>query len=92
MTLEGIDSFSEASSATAIGLFTDTKFSSLPTEVTLLVRPMIWQRLSALIRFYSAGMFLRQVFLMAMHTHLSNFLIFPEYGVDQVISRKIGFI
>ena len=30
MTLEGIDSFSEASSATAIGLFTDTKFSSLP--------------------------------------------------------------
>ena len=30
MTLEGIGSFSEASSATAIGLFTDTKFSSLP--------------------------------------------------------------
>ncbi len=30
MTLEGIGSFSEASSATAIGLFTDSHFSSLP--------------------------------------------------------------
>ena len=30
MTLEGVGSFSEASSATAIGLFTDSQFSSLP--------------------------------------------------------------
>lgn len=30
MTLEGIGSFGEASSATAIGLFTDSQFSSLP--------------------------------------------------------------
>ena len=35
-------------------------------EETLLVRPMIWRRLSALIRFCWAGMSRRQIFLMAM--------------------------
>ena len=92
MTLEGIGSFSEASSATAIGLFTDSQFSGLPYGGDPIGTPYDLATTTALIRFYSAGIFLRQIFLMAMHTQLSNFLIFPESGVDQVISQKIGFI
>ena len=92
MTLEGIGSFSEASSATAIGLFTDSHFSSLPNGGDPIGTPY---DLATTISFDTVLLgwhVSASDFLMAMHTHLSNSLIFPEYGVDQVISRKIGFI
>ena len=72
MTLEGIGSFSEASSATAIGLFTDSHFSSLPNGGDPIGTPYDLATTISFDTVLLVGMSRRQIFLMAMHTHLSN--------------------